>query len=190
MKKNSHYRDCQWIWTCKHDRDFPGRPVVKTWCLQCRGHRFDPWLENWNPTSYMVWKKKKLESSFPHSHFTHSSSDLLYAWHLSLRTVRKLENCFLKSQFQFSKRSISAFKNIYLICSHWQDSIKMGFQFLLTALMAKPNLLLSSPNIFLQNAFKQNEFISQLDSSLIRKTKNQRGKSAVLLSQPESFSMH
>lgn len=57
----------------------------------------------------------------------------------------------------------------------------MGLQFLLTAVMAKLNLLLSSPNIFLQNAFKQNEFISQLDTSLLRKTKNQRGKLAVLL---------
>ena len=132
------------------------------------------------PQATWCGKKKKLESSFTHSYFTHSSSDLLYALHLSLRTVRKLENCFLKSQFQFSKRSISAFENIYLICSHWPDSIKMGLQFLLTALMAKPNLLLSSPNIFLQNAFKQNKFISQLDTSLLRKTKNQRGKSAVL----------
>ena len=67
--------------------------------------------------------KKKLESSFPHSHFTHSSNDLLYAWHLSLRTVRKLEDCFFKSQFQFSKRSISAFENSYLICSHWQKRV-------------------------------------------------------------------
>ena len=56
----------------------------------------------------------------------------------------------------------------------------MGLQFLLTAVMAKLNLLLSSPNIFLQNVFKQNEFISQLDTSLLR-TKNQRGQLAVLL---------
>ena len=26
--------------------DFPGSPVVKTPCFHCRGHRFDPWLEN------------------------------------------------------------------------------------------------------------------------------------------------
>ena len=28
------------------DRDFPGGPVVKTPHSQCRGHGFDPWLEN------------------------------------------------------------------------------------------------------------------------------------------------
>ena len=27
-------------------RDFPGVPVVKTPCSQCRGHGFDPWLGN------------------------------------------------------------------------------------------------------------------------------------------------
>ena len=26
--------------------DFPGDPVVKTSCFQCRGHRFNPWSEN------------------------------------------------------------------------------------------------------------------------------------------------
>ena len=25
-------------------RGFPGSPVVKTPCSQCRGHRFEPWL--------------------------------------------------------------------------------------------------------------------------------------------------
>ena len=27
-------------------RDFPGGPVAKTLCSQCRGPRFDPWLGN------------------------------------------------------------------------------------------------------------------------------------------------
>ena len=27
-------------------RDSPGSPVVKTLCLHCKGHRFDPWLGN------------------------------------------------------------------------------------------------------------------------------------------------
>ena len=27
-------------------REFPGGPVVRTLCFQCRGHRFDPWLGN------------------------------------------------------------------------------------------------------------------------------------------------
>ena len=26
--------------------DFPGGPVVRAVCFQCRGHRFDPWLGN------------------------------------------------------------------------------------------------------------------------------------------------
>ena len=26
--------------------DFPGSPVVKTLCSQCRGHGFNPWLGN------------------------------------------------------------------------------------------------------------------------------------------------
>ena len=26
--------------------DFPGGPVVKTLCFQCRGHGFDPWSGN------------------------------------------------------------------------------------------------------------------------------------------------
>ena len=27
----------------KLERDFPGGPVVKTLCSQCRGQGFDPW---------------------------------------------------------------------------------------------------------------------------------------------------
>ena len=29
-----------------HMRDFPGDPVVKALCFQCRGDGFDPWLGN------------------------------------------------------------------------------------------------------------------------------------------------
>ena len=32
------------------DRDFPGGPVVKTPCFQCRGRGFDPWSGNSDPT--------------------------------------------------------------------------------------------------------------------------------------------
>ena len=45
-----------WCWCVMHthtlkeekvyDWDFPGGPVVKTLCSQCRGHSFDPW--SWN----------------------------------------------------------------------------------------------------------------------------------------------
>ena len=31
----------------RRQRDFPGGPVVKTPCSQCRGPRFDPWSGNW-----------------------------------------------------------------------------------------------------------------------------------------------
>ena len=36
-------------------RDFPGGPVVKTWCLYCRRHRFDL---NWG-TAYHTAEKQK-----------------------------------------------------------------------------------------------------------------------------------
>ena len=34
-------------------QNFPGGPEVKTLCLHCRGHRFDPWYRMWpkNPQS-------------------------------------------------------------------------------------------------------------------------------------------
>ena len=40
-------------------RDFPGSPVVKTPSLHCRGHRFDPWSGNKNPTCHKARKKKR-----------------------------------------------------------------------------------------------------------------------------------
>ena len=30
----------------KHYRDFPGSPVVNTWCFHCKGHRLDGWSGN------------------------------------------------------------------------------------------------------------------------------------------------
>ena len=39
--------------------DFPGSPVVKTLCFQCRVFGFDPWLENQDPTGCVVWPKEK-----------------------------------------------------------------------------------------------------------------------------------
>ena len=33
--------------------------VVKTLCSQYRGHRFNPWLRNCDPTCCVVWAKKK-----------------------------------------------------------------------------------------------------------------------------------
>ena len=37
--------------------DFPGGPVVKTPHFQCKGHRFDPWSGNQDPTCRVVWPK-------------------------------------------------------------------------------------------------------------------------------------
>ena len=40
-------------------RDFPGGPVVKTLRFHCRGHRFDPWLGNYDPTCHEARSEKK-----------------------------------------------------------------------------------------------------------------------------------
>ena len=40
-------------------RDFPGGPVVKNPCFQCKGCGFDPWPGNYDPTCSMVCQKKK-----------------------------------------------------------------------------------------------------------------------------------
>ena len=39
--------------------DFPGGPVVRTLCLQCRGCGFDPRSGNQDPTCFMVRPKNK-----------------------------------------------------------------------------------------------------------------------------------
>ena len=39
--------------------DFP-RPVVRIPCFHCRGHKFDPWLRNKDPTCCDVVKQKSL----------------------------------------------------------------------------------------------------------------------------------
>ena len=45
--------------TLKRLRGLPGDPVVQTLCPQCRGHRFNPWLGNKDPTYSLVGPKKK-----------------------------------------------------------------------------------------------------------------------------------
>ena len=40
-------------------RDFPSSPVVKTPCFHCRGHGFDPWSGNSDPTHCVMWPDKK-----------------------------------------------------------------------------------------------------------------------------------
>ena len=40
-------------------RDFPGGPVVKNPCFQCKGYGFDPWPGNYDPTCSMVCQNTK-----------------------------------------------------------------------------------------------------------------------------------
>ena len=42
------------------NRDFPGRPVVKTLCFQRKGLGFDPWSGNYIPQHSQKKKKKKI----------------------------------------------------------------------------------------------------------------------------------
>ena len=41
--------------------DIPRGPVVKTPPFHCRGHGFDPWPGNQDPTCHTAWQKKKKE---------------------------------------------------------------------------------------------------------------------------------
>ena len=58
-------------------RDFPGSPVVRPLCSQCRGHGFGPFWENKMlhatlPTKIKsIKKKKRLKGRDLHSHFHH-----------------------------------------------------------------------------------------------------------------------
>ena len=46
------------------NRDFPGRPVVKTLCFQRKGLGFDPWSGNYIPQHSQKKKKKKSSYGF------------------------------------------------------------------------------------------------------------------------------
>ena len=46
------------VWIKKNKtQDFPGSPVVKTPCLHCREHGFNPWLGNEETTCHLGWSK-------------------------------------------------------------------------------------------------------------------------------------
>ena len=47
------------IYFKNHYWDFLGGPLVKTSNINCRGHGFNSWLGNQNPTCHMAWAKKK-----------------------------------------------------------------------------------------------------------------------------------
>ena len=52
-------------------RDFPGGPLVKTLCFQCRGHRFDPCSGNLDPKCCMAWSKIKTKLSLKNKQILH-----------------------------------------------------------------------------------------------------------------------
>ena len=42
---------------------FPGSPAVRTLCSHCRRPGFNPWLENWDPTSHSAGQKTNKQKS-------------------------------------------------------------------------------------------------------------------------------
>ena len=48
-----------WIYFKMKNRDFPGSSVVMTLPFHFRGHEFNPWSGNWDPTGYAVQPKIK-----------------------------------------------------------------------------------------------------------------------------------
>ena len=38
----------------KQEWEFPGSSVVKISCFHCRGHEFQPWSGNWDPTGHLT----------------------------------------------------------------------------------------------------------------------------------------
>ena len=43
----------------KITRKVPGGPAVRNLSFHCRGHRFDPWLGNYDPTCHEARSEKK-----------------------------------------------------------------------------------------------------------------------------------
>ena len=39
-------------------KQLAGSPAARTLCFHCRGHGFDPWLGNWDPTAWAVQPKR------------------------------------------------------------------------------------------------------------------------------------
>ena len=68
-------------------RNLPGSPVVKTSHFPCRGHRFDPWSGNKDPTCCVAWRKKKKKVAlglwrelYTHMSCFHYDSQLAGKW--------------------------------------------------------------------------------------------------------------
>ena len=56
-------------------KDFPGHPGIETPWLHRRGHRFDPWMRNWDSTCQLAWSKKKCIWSKYHGYQSFSEQD-------------------------------------------------------------------------------------------------------------------
>ena len=50
------------IFLMRNKEVFPGDPEVKNLSFHCSGHRFNSWLEKYNPTCYRVWSRKNEEN--------------------------------------------------------------------------------------------------------------------------------
>ena len=50
------------IFLMRNKGDFPGDPEVKNMCFHCSGHRFNSWLEKYDPTCNRVWPRKNEEN--------------------------------------------------------------------------------------------------------------------------------
>ena len=59
-----------------HHWDFPGGSVVKTTWFQCRRHRFNFWLGNWDPTCCVA--KTKQNKSIHHSAWILSGGNMQF----------------------------------------------------------------------------------------------------------------
>ena len=62
-------------------REFPGCLVVKTRCFQRRGHRFNPWLENYDPTCHAAQsqkiKRKRIKKNVIYVKYNHTVNLIL-----------------------------------------------------------------------------------------------------------------
>ena len=104
-----------WCW------DFPGDPVVMTLCFQRRGHTFNSWSRNWDPTCHAVWPKTNqknncmvLAPKLTNSSVERIKSSELYTYvgNLFLTKVQKKRQGSRK-RITFSRKLCARIVNIY-----------------------------------------------------------------------------
>ena len=88
-------------------REFPGGPVVGLQCFHCCDQGFNSWLGNWDPTSLVVWpKKKKMKKKWAEVMNTHlTKQDIQMANKYIKRCLVLLAIHF--SSLQFSRSVVS-----------------------------------------------------------------------------------